>query len=215
MYKDLSHLSDAEIEILIQRYYDGEGATKLIKEYDLSVRATELYKLFPPEVCEDKICEHCGGYLVIERPSKAWKNSPRFTRDMYCPNCNHRPYDSQCNCEKCVKKENEIKLERLAKIKEVYSKEKTPINFSELSFENKVFLGTLCRALCKENLFEITPYTDSKVVLAPTEDFCAQIYRQLANNQIISVSPLSSLEAFDVTTEDFPNTYYIYMLCII
>lgn len=48
MYKDLNHLSDTEIETLMQRYYSGEAVTKLLKEYQLSVRTAELYKLFPP-----------------------------------------------------------------------------------------------------------------------------------------------------------------------
>ena len=50
MQKDLGHLSSEEIEALMQRYYNGEAASRLIKEYKLSVRAAELYKLFPPEV---------------------------------------------------------------------------------------------------------------------------------------------------------------------
>ena len=48
MPKDLNHLSDAEVETLMQRYYAGEAVTKLLKEYHLSVRTAELYKLFPP-----------------------------------------------------------------------------------------------------------------------------------------------------------------------
>ena len=63
MYKDLNHLSDTEIEALMQRYYSGEAVTKLLKEYQLSIRTAELYKLFPPEVCEDDICEYCEEYF--------------------------------------------------------------------------------------------------------------------------------------------------------
>ena len=48
MGKDLSHLTSEEIEILMQRYYDGEAISKLIKEYSISAHASELYKLFPP-----------------------------------------------------------------------------------------------------------------------------------------------------------------------
>lgn len=50
MGKDLSHLTSEEIETLMRRYYDGEAVSKLIKEYNISVHASELYKLFPPEV---------------------------------------------------------------------------------------------------------------------------------------------------------------------
>lgn len=43
MGKDLSHLTSEEIETLMRRYYDGEAVSKLIKEYNISVHASELY----------------------------------------------------------------------------------------------------------------------------------------------------------------------------
>lgn len=42
MGKDLSHLTSEEIETLMRRYYDGEAVSKLIKEYNISVHASEL-----------------------------------------------------------------------------------------------------------------------------------------------------------------------------
>ena len=50
MYKDLSHLSDEEIQILMDRYYNkGEDAQELIKEYNLYVIPSRFTRLFPPE----------------------------------------------------------------------------------------------------------------------------------------------------------------------
>lgn len=210
MPKDLNHLSDAEIETLIQRYYAGEAATKLIKEYHLSVRATELYKLFPPEVCKNEICEYCGEYLVRDRLSKTASAWGRSNSDMYCPACNHRPYAHRCRCDNCVEEERDVAVYRREVIKGVYSRERTPANLSKLSFEQKVFLGALCRALAKENLFEIRPYIDSNAVLAPTDDLEAQMYKSLSRDQVIAVSPTSPTEAFVVDDDDFPNKYYIY-----
>lgn len=210
MYKDLNHLSDTEVETLMQRYYSGEAVTKLLKEYQLSIRTAELYKLFPPEVCEDDICEYCEEYLVRDRLSKASMAWGYKDSDMYCPICHHRPYYNWCRCENCVEEERAQQEFCARQIKEVYSRERTPVVFSSLSFEQKVYLGALCRALCKENLFEIKPYVGSNAVLAPTNDLCAQIYRELSRNQIIAVSPNSPVEAFDVDADDFPNTYYIY-----
>lgn len=46
MGKDLSHLTSEEIETLMRRYYDGEAVSKLIKEYNISAHASELYKLY-------------------------------------------------------------------------------------------------------------------------------------------------------------------------
>ena len=210
MYKDLNHLSSAEINTLMQRYYDGEAVTKLAKEYQLPVRTSELYKLFPPEVCEDELCEYCGENLVRDRLSKASITWGYKDSDLYCPICHHRPYYSGCRCENCVEEERLRQEYRVKQIKATYSQEREPVDFYGLSFEQKVFLGALCRALCKENLFEIKPYIETNAVLAPTNDLCAQLYRELSRNQIIAVSPTSPVEAFDIESKDFPNTYYIY-----
>ena len=209
MPKDLSHLSDNEIETLIQRYYAGESITKLLTEYHLSVRSTTLYKLFPPEVCKEEICEYCNEYLVRERLSKtasAWRHDKS---DMYCPICSHQPYARSCKCDNCIEKERIIAEQKRQQIKDEYSLKRTPVDFSTLSFEQKVFSGALCRALCEENLYEIKAYIGSNTILAPTDDLCSQMYKTLANNGIIAVSPTSPLEAF-VVDKDFPNKYYIY-----
>lgn len=78
MGKDLSHLTSEEIETLMRRYYDGEAVSKLIKEYNISVHASELYKLFPPEVYQNYSCEYCDEFLVINRPSKTTKDFPKY-----------------------------------------------------------------------------------------------------------------------------------------
>lgn len=210
MGKDLSHLTSGEIETLMQRYYDGEAVSKLMKEYNITARASELYKLFPPEVYQNYSCEYCDEFLVINRPSKAMKDSPRYERELYCPICGHKPFQSHCTCENCLEEERLLKIEQLGQIKETYSRAKTPVDFFNLSFENKVYLGSLCRALLKENLYEITPYFGAEVVLTPTNALNDKVYSNLIDNQVIVVSPQSTLEAFDIDSEDFPNTFYIY-----
>lgn len=210
MQKDLGHLSSEEIEALMQRYYNGEAASRLTKEYKLSVRAAELYKLFPPEVYPNYSCEYCDEFLVINRPSKATKDFPKYERDLYCPICGHKPFQAHCRCKNCLEEEQLLRIEQLKQIQEVYSRPRTPVDFSSLSFRNKVFLGTLCRALLKENLYEIAPYSGAEVILAPTDDLRTKIYSDLIHTQIIAVSPQSPLEAFPTDSEDFPNTFYTY-----
>lgn len=73
-----------------------------------------------------------------------------------------------------------------------------------------MFLGSICRALLKENLYEIAPFSDSEVVLTPTDTLRKRLYSSLIHNQIIAVSPKSPLEAFDTDSEDFPKTFYTY-----
>lgn len=210
MEKTLDHLTFTEVETLMQRYYAGESASKLAKEYGISVRSSELYKLFPPEVYPNYTCEYCDEPLVINRPSKTRKNAPKYERDLYCPICGHKPYQTHCNCENCQEEERRLQIEQLQQIKEVYSRPRNPVAFSALSFENKVFLGSICRALLKENLYEIAPYSNSEVVLTPTATLCKKLYSNLIHSQIIAVSPQSPLKAFDIDSEDFPNTFYTY-----
>lgn len=208
--KNLDHLTSEEVETLMQRYYAGESVSKLTKEYGISVRSSDLYKLFPPEAFANYICEYCDEPLVINRPSKTMKNLPKYERDLYCPVCGHKPFQTHCNCENCQEEERNLQMERLQQIEEVYSKPQTPVDFASLSFENKVFLGAICRALLKENLYEIAPFSNSEVILTPTDILRKKLYSSLIHNQVIAVSPQSTLDAFDIDSEDFPNTFYIY-----
>lgn len=210
MEGELDHLSTDEIQDLMRRYYEGEAASKLIKEYNIPIKPSALYKAFPPQAFEDYTCEYCGEPLVLDRLSKTMKNIPRYERELYCPICGHKPYQSYCRCENCVDREKERQSQQLEQIQAAYSRERTPADFTAFSFRDKVFLGALCRALLRENLHEIDPYAGSEVVLAPTNDLCHDLYSSLIHKQAIAVSPTSPLEAFDVGSEDFPNTFYTY-----
>ena len=210
MTKDLSYLSDGDIQSLMSRYYNGESASKLIKEYNISTSPSNLYKLFPPEIFDNYTCEYCNGPLVADRPSKTMKNAPRYESELYCPICGHRPYCSNCRCDNCLEQKRLLKIEQLRAIEETYSQPRNPIDFSKLSFENKVFLGSLCRALLKENLYEVLPFEKSEIILAPTNELRKKIYSNLIHEQVLAVSPTSPVEAFDATDESFPNVFYIY-----
>lgn len=210
MPRNLNHLSDSEIDTLMERYYAGEAVTKLLKEYHLSVHTSGLHLLFPPEICKEEICEYCGEYLVRDRLSKTAITWGRSNSEMYCPLCKHRPYAHNCKCSNCVEAERALAEYQKEQIKEVYSRKRTPVDFEDLSFEQKVYLGALCRALCKENLLEIKPYHSANTALAPTDDLRSQMYKSLSYDEIIAVSPSSPIEAFVTDDDDFPNRYYTY-----
>lgn len=210
MFKDLKHLSNIEIETLMQRYYNGETITNLLNEYHLSVRANELYKLFPLEILKNETCKYCKEPLVRNRLSKTDNKWKYNNFNIYCPLCHHKPYEQNCKCNNCIKEKQLLIEYRKQLIKKVYAQKTNPVNFYKLSFEQKVFLGTLCRALCKENLSEINPYIESHVILAPTNELCSQIYTSLSYNKIITVSPTSPIEAFVIDNDNFPNTYFTY-----
>ena len=143
MPKDLKHLTIAEIDSLIKRYYAGESVTKLLKEYHLTIRTTELYKLFPPEICENDSCEYCGESLVRDRLSKSASSWMRSNADIYCPVCRHRPYTHSCQCFNCIEKERQLRDYQRQRIKEVYSRKREPVNFddSALLLWRKIAVG--------------------------------------------------------------------------
>lgn len=214
MEKDISHLTSEQIDTLMQRYYNGESTKKLLDEYNISVRPAELYKLFPPKVYPDYTCSYCGSSLISNRPSKsAIKNYSQYTENkaqLYCPNCGHYPFVLECSCSKCLEQKHLIQMRQIEQIKITYSERRIPIDFADISFENKVFLGALCRALLKENLYEVAPHQDSNVILTPTAALTKNLYNNLIDERIITVSPQSPLNAFKIDSKDFPNVFYIY-----
>lgn len=211
MHQDLEHLSSSEIDTLIQRYYKGESVKKLLSEYNISVRTSDLYKLFPPEVYEDYICDYCSDYLVLDRVSKSMSSIDRYKNELYCPVCSHRPFDPNCCCNTCIDKKKQLKHNRLIQIKECYSKPRETVNFDTLPFTIKVYLGAICRALLCENLYEIMSYESQQLTtpLVPSNSFRKEIYDALLEYNVIKVSPRSPIEAF-VLEDDFPNTFYTY-----
>lgn len=49
----LAHLSKAQIENLIERYYNGEKVKSLIEEYKIYTNLNQLVRLFPPTITEE------------------------------------------------------------------------------------------------------------------------------------------------------------------
>ena len=208
MYKDLSHLSLKEIESLMKEYYGGKSVKKILANYNLSISPSTLYKFFPPIQSNMYRCEHCNIPLVASRKSK--NNNIYFEKDFFCPICNHLPFDNNCNCENCQAKDRKIQMIKRKKIYDTYSQNMTPINFENITFENKVFLGALCNLQLSEDMKVLIPYDKGhiNVPLSPSDNLTYDIYRMLSYRNIITVNPESPIEAFK-DSEDFPNTYYI------
>lgn len=210
MYKDLKHLDSAEVDKIMSDYYEKVKSTKdIINEYNLSIPTSKLYTLFPPQKHETYICEYCDIVLVADRKSKS--NNQYSEWDLYCPECQHRPYIESCKCDNCYEKAQILIFLKEEKIKETYLSQIDTVKFGELSFIDKVYLGALCEYSVKENFYEFIPYQDIKKYfdLTPTKDTLKILYESLIENRVIKVSPLSELSAF-VDNDSFPNSYYTY-----
>lgn len=224
IHEKLRHLTMLQIESLMNKYYNGIKASDIIKEYNIDTTSSKLYTLFPPIICEDIICPVCNEPMYKERDSKSsysWNKKKPF-----CAICGHTD-EIICKCNYCiaerekVRKLNEerkvrILQEKREKIKKVYDLNIVPVNYSELNFREKVFLGALLRTSLSEDMEVILPLNDAERELAPTIGYIKEILSYLIGRGVISVDSNSSIDAFLDSNEEkdieFPNVYYITMV---
>ena len=224
IHEKLRHLTMLQIESLINKYYNGIKASDIIKEYNIDTTSSKLYTLFPPIICEDIICPVCNEPMYKERDSKSsysWNKKKPF-----CAICGHTD-EIICKCNYCiaerekVRKLNEerkvrILQEKREKIKKVYDLNIVPVNYSELNFREKVFLGALLRTSLSEDMEVILPLNDAERELAPTIGYIKEILSYLIGRGVVSVDSNSSIDAFLDSNEEkdieFPNVYYITMV---
>ena len=224
IHEKLRHLTMLQIESLMNKYYNGVKASDIIKEYNIDTISSKLYTLFPPIICEDIICPVCNEPMYKERDSKSsysWNKKKPF-----CAICGHTD-EIICKCNYCiaerekVRKLNEerkvrILQEKREKIKKVYDLNIVPVNYSELNFREKVFLGALLRTSLSEDMEVILPLNDAERELAPTIGYIKEILSYLIGRGVVSVDSNSSIDAFLDSNEEkdieFPNVYYITMV---
>lgn len=224
IHEKLRHLTMLQIESLMNKYYNGVKASDIIKEYNIDTTSSKLYTLFPPTICEDIIGPVCNEPMYKERDSKSsysWNKKKPF-----CAICGHTD-EIICKCNYCiaerekVRKLNEerkvrILQEKREKIKKVYDLNIVPVNYSELNFREKVFLGALLRTSLSEDMEVILPLNDAERELAPTIGYIKEILSYLIGRGVISVDSNSSIDAFLDSNEEkdieFPNVYYITMV---
>lgn len=224
IHEKLRNLTMLQIESLMNKYYNGVKASDIIKEYNIDTTSSKLYTLFPPIICEDIICPVCNEPMYKERDSKSsysWNKKKPF-----CAICGHTD-EIICKCNYCiaerekVRKLNEerkvrILQEKREKIKKVYDLNIVPVNYSELNFREKVFLGALLRTSLSEDMEVILPLNDAERELAPTIGYIKEILSYLIGRGVVSVDSNSSIDAFLDSNEEkdieFPNVYYITMV---
>lgn len=217
----LKHLDLESIEELMRLYYSNEKNNKeLISLYNIDIKSPSLlYKLFPPQKLDNSFCPCCESDLYINRPSKSassYSINPEF-----CPVCNHIEI-STCDCDFCVEKRHlerkaleekrklEIKNRRNLVLNHYPISNLDSLHLDDISFRDKVYLGSLLRASLAEDLSTILPVEDTN--LTPNGVLTSDILKLLYSKDIIKVHPdFSSLDAFTSNSEmAYPSLFYIY-----
>ncbi|HJD56206.1 MAG TPA: hypothetical protein LFW21_06280 [Rickettsia endosymbiont of Pyrocoelia pectoralis] len=90
-HKDLSHLTQKQLEDLIKRYYDNAKIDNLLKEFNIKVSRNNLVSLFPLITHHELFCKYCENTnLVIKLKNRNYKYYGETGFDLFCPLCNHK-----------------------------------------------------------------------------------------------------------------------------
>lgn len=206
MYTNLEHLSSEEQSWLKKRYYEGEPVYQLLKEYDLQIAPSKFYKLLPPEPIEKYGCSTCKVHLVVENLPRDKQHQKWDPREYFCPVCGRRPFAENYGWISFPLLSKTEIAEKRKRIEKHYSKA-VPVAYTDLSFAQKIFTATLCKALLSKDQKSIYPHFGSKAVLASTKELRDKIYDELIKCNAIVVSPESDLAAFDIDSKRFPRKY--------
>lgn len=206
----LSHLNEEQIEELIEKYYNGSNVKGLISEYNISTKSTSINSLFPYLINRDLPCPYCKVNMISKYLPKSHTHKKG---EPFCPICNHNN-GQNCNCPKCsLEREKKLQEEIIKKqklVKEVYDESKyVPVNFEEFTFEEKVYTGALLRCAMTEDYSEIKGYDILEKKLSPNTKLTDEVIKNLIKQNIIKVSSLSPISAFE-DCDKFPYTFYKY-----
>ncbi len=204
MTEKLSHLTKEEVEQLIAEYYAGVKVNALINKYAINVLPGQLVKTFPPKKL-DRNCTYCGDILVEEYLSKtSYYNTSAAT----CLKCGHNE-SGRCNCGSCKdaaklalaaeKERQEILRQQMrAQLQDALKANTSqPVDYNELSFEQKVYLGAVLRGGIDENYNYVRPIEELNYPLSPIKKFDDEIIDSLIKVQhCLAISPNSNLSAF-------------------
>lgn len=223
MDNKLSHLTSEQLHNVMERYYNNESINSILNDYNIKCAPYHLYKYFPPLFMDNYSCEYCNTSLAMKRLSKSNTNKNRFESELFCIECNHSPYLENCICNKCklskVKLEHEKKLKqedlkkkRKEEILKVYSLNSyKQLDYSDLTFKEKVYLGSVVRELLAEDLSVILPFCTAGRKIAPTDSLLSNMFKTLYDNNIIAVHPVySDLDAFVKDDETLSERFYKY-----
>ena len=206
----LIHLSEEQLQALIDRYYNGSKTSDLVVEFGVDVRSSELFKLFAPKVLKDAVCPYCKINLWQNLRSK----SSRCENAPFCPNCRHEPSEGtrrNCSCGNCRKKAADIqaaiqdtKFEIVRVAYPVNEQWKNPdVDYlaMQLTLRDAVFISALYRNANVDDLGTVGPPYAKDRPLAPTSELVKTILDGLGSRGMIRVSQTSPIDAFVFNAE--------------
>lgn len=214
-HEKLAHLSDAQVERLVERYYEGVRNSELIREFGIDARPSNLHKLFPEQILPDLECPHCSINLWQRPRSKAgYSEVPP-----HCPQCNHIEASS-CSCSGCVEeraarqqREEDIKRRSVTEaysLPEPWTEPDIGRLLAQLTMQDVVyFLAFVQHGTGVERCFCELPDRPEKP-MAPTPDLTCSIISRLFGRGLLAVDPNSGLDGFEFDDQGNCTAFYYF-----
>ena len=205
----LAHLTEPQMQALIERYYAGAKTSELVAEFGIGARPSDLIKLFPPVVLDTQ-CPYCAVSLWQAPRSKSASRAPQ----PYCPQCRHEHTEGtyrHCHCAGCRKHVADVEAAIVAKkrelVREGYPSDEIWQNPSvdhllgQLTLRDVVFLSALYRnAHIDREGTAGAPYATERP-LSPTSDLSQAMLSHLARRRLVRVAATSPLDSFQFDDE--------------
>ena len=205
----IEHLSDEELNKLIDEYYLGENQIVLSEKYNIKTSGN-IIKLFP-EVVLDSFCIYCKTVKIhgklISRKTPKFSSAWEYGR---CPNCGHKEGAKFCYCINCERGNVIIQKERNDKRDSIqlneYRSQNNSLDISFLTVQERIFIGALFKAGYFDDLTQIRfDYNYSNPFTSTTQLFI-EIITNLIERKIIGISSDIKYEPFFQTSKpDFFN----------
>lgn len=204
----LSHLGDAQIKELIRRYYAGEPIVKLLVEYEIQCRKSDLYRHFPRQALDCPCCNYCGGILLEILPSRS--ATTYGSRQAYCQSCGHKPFEShKCKCFGCAEKRKHAKAEHQAAVRKAIEEFADVPNESDLparevgalTLWQSIALLSLVRSCSWHSETTLDQLAESVFPLSPETSLTQRLLDTLLASNLVYIDPSSPTDAFAFADE--------------
>jgi hypothetical protein len=198
----LAHLSDADVESLINKYYKGGKFTTLIPEFNIQCTPQSLSKLLLIILDEDKKCPLCNEPMGLRVVLRA--NNRKAQNALQCVQCEHTDAKN-CLCAYCREMEYQSELEKVqAKkliIKEYCNQFHRKLTLQEAEnadFRTAVYLLAFVRASEINSDGTYSLMENNLVPFAPKGDLHNELLLSLIYQKLIKPSANSNPKAFIV-----------------
>lgn len=214
----VSHLSEDEMLSLESDYFSGMKSSELKQKYSITSYRFSLGKchyIFPLQVTEED-CPNCNEKLfLLSRAREEQKDSS--DNIVFCNSCGHQE-SIDCNCDFCdlllkEKAEEELNRKRQFICEQIDFDSFVALSINEISYRDKVLLGTLIQAGVENDFTTLKPFSNSSMPIFPSEEVLNSIERELKQKHILEFSPNSKLDYFIPDYENNTFRYYWKEVC--